>query len=544
MDLNLVKRKSREISWKKLPREMFKGTIRDPHWFLGGYLNACVACLDSKQSTFSTKILYWESENGDRSDFTYGEIFNCVCQIASELKNAGLSRGDKVAVLLPQIPEAVFSALACARLGLPFSFIFTGFSKSAIIKRINDLGAKALITTPCLYRSGKILLSSVIKGTRAACPKIEKIFYFPRSSCDLPKEEFYRAIKIDKAKKTSIEPVYVESNHPLFIVYTSGTTGQPKYIVHSTGGFLVYAKATFDEIIRPEGGKKFFSTADFGWITGITYGIFAPLLSETPQLIYEGAISNEKYKILGKLINKYTVGSFYSSPSAFRLLKSNLGQAVPMTCLDKILSIGERLDEPTRDYIYRDFGRLKCAVVNTYFQSETGGIVLYSRADAKVAAGMPFADIGFSIKSGKLYINESWPGQMIGSNQNYFAGDSTTYCTNDLSKKVGSNYLILGRSDDVMNISGHRICGQDIEEAVRGLDFISECVVRPVDDEMRGQKAVILVVLKKRVADYEGKILLAVEERIGRFVLVQQIQAVRALPATFSGKLVRKIRVK
>lgn len=561
--------------WKSVLHNDFK--TPDVRWFEGGKTNITVNCLDRHLATRGNKLaMIWEP-NDPKERFirlTYRELHEKVCQFANVLKHNGVGKGDRVAIYMPMIPELAIFTLACARIGAVHSIVFAGFSAAALADRINDAQAKAVITTDGLYRGAKeIPVKRVVDEALEQCNSIEHVIVVERTRWDVNMVEgrdiwLHDAIQgVDKT--CAAEPMDAEDL--LFILYTSGSTGKPKGVVHTVGGYMVYAGFTFKNVFQYEESDIYWCTADIGWITGHTYILYGPLLNGATTLLFEGVPSYPDYGRFWQVCDKYGVNQFYTAPTAIRALMAAGDDHVLSYSLDslKVLgSVGEPINEEAWNWYFIHVGKERCPIVDTWWQTETGGIMiggLGSISPMKAAhAGLPLPGIqpvlldanGELIeeneREGLLCVRFPWPGMLRSTygdhercRSTYFTAFKGYYFTGDGAKRDADGlYRIIGRVDDVINVSGHRFGTAEIENAINANDQVAESAVVAYPHDIKGQGIYAYVTLKQEGANLDNvraEIIETVVKQIGKIAKPDRIQFVPSLPKTRSGKIMRRI---
>ncbi len=553
-------------------------------WFGDGRLNACYNAVDRHVEVgLGDRIaLHFEAEDGTRTDYTYAELKDEVSKAANALASLGVATGDRVAIYLPMGPIAVISMLACARLGAPHSVVFGGFSADALHSRIQDAGARVVITSDGQFRGGKALplKLAVDEAISAGDTPVEHVLTYRRTGQDVEwtdgRDVWWHDV-VDAASSEH-EPVIVEAEHPLFILYTSGTTGKPKGVVHTTGGYLTQAAFTHKNVfdVHPE-TDVYWCTADVGWITGHTYVTYGPLLNATTQVIYEGTPATPNKDRWWEIIEKYGVTIFYTAPTAIRTCMK-WGEEFPaahdLTSLRILGTVGEPINPEAWLWYHRVIGGERCPIVDTWWQTETGGIMISPlpgiTATKPGSAQRPLPGITAKILDnlgeeitdetpGLLVIAEPWPAMLRGIWSDperfketywarfegiYFAGDGARY-------DEDGDIWLLGRVDDVMNVSGHRLSTAEIESALVAHDAVAEAAVVGAKDDTTGHAVVAFVILREEYiaqADEqgEGADLVAtlrehVRREIGPIAKPRDILIVPELPKTRSGKIMRRL---
>ena len=546
-------------------------------WFVGGKLNASHGCIDAHLDSWrKNKVaIYWEDEQGNTKSFSYVQLHREVNRFASVLKNIGVKKGDIVVLYLPMIPELVFSMLATVRIGATHTVVFSGFSSQALADRINDTNAKVIITADFGIRRGKFVpLKEIVDNALKLTPSVEKVILIKRTDRDVNIEEGRDLLyhELTKNAENYVEPEPVESTHPLYILYTSGTTGKPKGIVHSTGGYLVYNHSTYKWVFDISDESIYWCTADVGWVTGHSAIVYAPLLHGATILIYEGAPDYPHLDRWWEIIEKYGVTIFYTSPTALRMFirfgedwikKHNLNSL-------KILgTVGEPINPEVWEWYYKNIGNERCPIVDTWWQTETGGIMISPSPGLELiplkpgSATLPLPGIDAEVvdDSGKpaapgtkgyLVIKKPWPGMLmevykdpIRYKETYWSRFKGMYYTADYAMKDEEGYFwLLGRADEILKVAGHRIGTAEIESAVVSTPFAAEAAVAGIADPIKGEAIVLFVILKegyKPDDSLKKKIIESIRTQIGPFATPQEVYFVAKLPKTRSGKIMRRI---
>lgn len=547
------------------------------HWFAGGTLNASFACLDVHiQRGRSEKLaILWHAEDGQEVRYTYGQLYHKVNNCAEFLKSLGVTCGDRVIVYMPMIPETMIAILALARIGAPHVVVFSGFSSMALKERIDDVGAQYVITADVAIRRGKkITLKTIVdEALKETHDVIKKVVVFDRTG-DKACITHARDVCYDDTphQNAYVTPAAVESNHPLFILYTSGTTGKPKGIVHSTGGYLTHVYTTFEHVFKPQASDIYWCTADFGWITGHSYGIYAPLMHGLTVVLYEGAPDYPHAGIWWSLIERYKISLFYTSPTALRMA-IKAGDQWPhhydLSSLSKLGTVGEPINPEVWKWYYTTIGASRCPIADTWWQTETGGFMIAPSSTVSHthlvpgSAGTPLSAIDADVVSenglsctagskGYLVIKKPWPGMCIGIykdnqrfQQTYWSKFKGWYYTGDYAyKDQTGNFWLLGRADEVLNIAGHRIGTAEIESAALHHSLVAEAAAVGTLDLIKGEQAVLFVTLKQGLYATEtlpDEIRATIRKHIGSFVAPSRIYCIKQLPKTRSGKIMRRL---
>ena len=548
-------------------------------WFVDGKLNVAYNCVDRHvEDGYGDQVaLYFEGEPGDTRAVTYAELQKEVCKAANALTELGVQAGDRVAIYMPMIPEAVVAMLACARIGAPHSVVFAGFSAEALRTRIDDAQAKLVITADGQHRRGSAMpLKPAVDEAVQESPSIEHVLVVRRTGGQVDMTEgrdVWWHVLVDKQSDQHV-PEAFDSEHPLFILYTSGTTGKPKGILHTSGGYLTQTSFTHWNVfdLKPE-TDVYWCTADIGWVTGHSYIVYGPLSNRVTQVIYEGTPDTPHKGRFWEIVAKYGVTIFYTAPTAIRTFMKwgkEFPQAHDLSSLRLLGSVGEPIN-PEAWMWYRDvIGGDECPVVDTWWQTETGAIMispLPGVTAAKPGSAMrPLPGIGATVvddhgtpvelgHGGYLVLTEPWPSMLRGIwgdndryvetywsrwPQYYFAGDGSKI---DFDGAI----WLLGRVDDVMNISGHRISTTEVESALVSHPSVAEAAVVGAADDVTGQGIVAFVILRGGVEQgADGSELIAelrnhVAKEIGPIAKPRQIMIVSELPKTRSGKIMRRL---
>ncbi len=572
-------KQAKRLDWFKAPAKIKNTSFEFPHvsvkWFEDGVLNVSYNCIDRhlKKRGNQTAII-WEGDNPyDDKKITYGELHGHVCRFANILKKHGVKRGDRVTIYMPMIPEASYAMLACTRIGAVHSIVFGGFSPDSLAGRINDCASKFIITADEGLRGGKKIPLKV--NTDAAlkrCSGNEKVLVIRRTGSQVPWDESRDLWYHEEVAKVSADckPEKMKAEDPLFILYTSGSTGKPKGVLHTTGGYLLYAAITHQYVFDYHDGDIYWCTADVGWVTGHSYIVYGPLANGATTLMFEGVPNYPTNSRFWEVIDKHQVNIFYTAPTAIRALMG-AGEA-PVTrtsrkSLKLLGSVGEPINPEAWEWYHRVVGDRRCPIVDTWWQTETGGIMITPLPGATKlkpgSATRPFFGVQPALvddqgkilegaASGNLVILDSWPGQMrtvYGDHerfvQTYFSTYKGTYFTGDGCRRDADGYYwITGRVDDVINVSGHRLGTAEVESALVSHPMVSEAAVVGYPHDIKGQGIYCYVTL---MAGEEGtdelrKGLVAhVRKEIGPLASPDKIQFSPGLPKTRSGKIMRRI---
>jgi len=567
--------------WKKDFDEVLEWNFKEPSikWFVGGKLNITENCLDRWVETQpDTPAIIWEPNDPKEASrvFTYKQLYHEVCRFAAVLKNNGAKKGDRICIYMPMVPELAIAVLACARIGAIHSVVFGGFSARSVADRIQDASCSMLITADGSYRGAKeINLKKIIDEALLTCPTINKVIVLSRTGQsenmqkgrDVWWDEEIAKIPLDYV----MEAEEMDAEDMLFILYTSGSTGKPKGVVHTCGGYMVYTNYSFVNVFQYNPGDIYFCTADIGWITGHSYIIYGPLSAGATSLIFEGIPTWPNTGRFWEVIEKHKVNTLYTAPTALRSLMAFGTDPLKGKNLDslKILgTVGEPINEEAWHWYDENIGQKKCPIVDTWWQTETGGILISNMAGVTPSkatfATLPLPGIlplliddkGHEIKgnnvSGNLCIRFPWPGMLrttYGDHErcriNYFSAYPDLYFTGDgCFRDENGYYRITGRVDDVLNISGHRIGTAEVENAIDMHSGVVESAVVGYHHDIKGQGIYAFVIMGSTHSDAEhnrNNIIQTIVKIIGPIAKPDKIQFVTGLPKTRSGKIMRRI---
>ena len=550
------------------------GNIR---WFVGGQLNISVNCIDRHlpHRAAQTAIIWEGDEPSDDVQITYQELYDKVCQLANGLRARGVKKGDRVCIYMPMIPEAAYAMLACARLGAIHSVVFGGFSPQSLQDRILDSDCQTVITADEGMRGGKAIpLKANTDEALASCPNVHTVVTVKRTGSDIGWQEgrdiWYADLTSNQS--TTCEPEVVESEDPLFILYTSGSTGKPKGVQHSSAGYLLHAAISHKYVFDYQDGDVYWCTADVGWITGHSYIVYGPLANGATTLMFEGVPTYPDAGRCWQVIDKHQVNVFYTAPTALRQLMAQGDEFVAgssRASLHLLGSVGEPINPEAWEWYHRVVGDGRCPIVDTWWQTETGGIMITPLPGATAlkpgSASRPFFGvqpalmdaegnlIQDQVASGNLVITASWPGQIrtvYGDHQRvidtYYATYPGFYFTGDGARRDEDGYYwITGRVDDVMNVSGHRIGTAEVESALVLHPAVAEAAVVGFPHDLKGEGIYAYVTLmagdNSDADTLLGELIAMVRKEIGPIAKPDVIQWAPGLPKTRSGKIMRRI---
>ena len=546
-------------------------------WFKDAKLNITVNCLDRHviKNPKKTAIIF-EPNNPDEKhrSYTYSELLIEVCKMANVLKSMGIKKGDRVCIYLPMIPELAFSVLACARIGAIHSVVFAGFSSNALATRIDDCESSLVITSDGSFRGDKILnLKQIVDDALEICQAKQKVLVVRRTnkSISLINERDYLLSDLIESVRDTCEPEIMDAEDPLFILYTSGSTGKPKGMVHTCAGYMVYTSYTFKNIFQYENDDVYWCTADIGWITGHSYILYGPLSNGATTLMFEGVPSYPDFSRFWQIVDKYKVNQFYTAPTAIRALAkqgSSFLKDVSLKSLKVLGTVGEPINEEAWQWYDNNIGKNRCPIVDTWWQTETGGIMISSIPnivpDKPTFATKPFIGIqpillddnGFELKEnnvvGKLCIRYPWPSiaRTIWGNHKryintYFSAYENMYFTGDGAfRDDQGNFRITGRVDDVIIVSGHNLGTAPIEDAINEHEKVAESAIVGFPHDIKGNALYGFVTLKDDINDVDlirNEINILISNKIGPIAKLDKVQFTNGLPKTRSGKIMRRI---
>ena len=573
-----------EKFWANIARELHRFKTWDrvldwklpfAQWFVGGQLNISYNCLDTHVATWrkNKAAILWEGEPGDSRTLTYQQLLHEVSKCANVLKSLGVKKGDRVAIYMGMVPELPIALLACARIGAPHTVVFGGFSSQALIDRINDCGASAVITQDASYRRGaEVKLKEAVDHAMPQCPTVKNVLVYRRTGAAVTMEpgrdHWWHELMETASAECPAEPL--DSEHPLYLLYTSGTTGKPKGILHTTGGYAVGTYITSKWVFDLREEDTIWCTADIGWVTGHSYVVYGPLQNGATTLMYEGAPTWPEADRFWRIVEKYQVSIFYTAPTAIRAFM-RLGEQWPrkheMKSLRLLGSVGEPINPESWMWYREVIGRSRCPIVDTWWQTETGAILITPLPGAIAtkpgSATRPFPGIivdvvnreGQSVPTGSggfLVIKRPWPsmlrtiyGDPERYEQQYWSQIPGMYFAGDGARIDQDGYIwLMGRVDDVLNVAGHRLSTMEIESALVANPVVAEAAVVGRPDEIKGQAVSAFVTLKagqKPSEEQKNQLRQWVAKEIGPIAKPDDIRFTDSLPKTRSGKIMRRL---
>ncbi len=564
-----------ELHWFKKWKTVLEWDAPFAKWFVGGTTNLSYNCLDRHLNSWrkNKAAIIWEGEPGESRILTYQFLFREVCKFANVMKKLGVTRGDRVTIYMPMIPEAAIAMLACARIGAIHSVVFGGFSSEAVAGRVNDAKAKLVVTADGGFRKGGVVaLKTNVDDALKETPSVEHVVVFRRTGQHVPMKEgrdhWWHTLMDNASPDCPAEEL--DAEHPLFILYTSGTTGKPKGVVHTTGGYMVGTYITSKWIFDLKEDDTFWCTADVGWVTGHSYVVYGILANGATSVMYEGVPNYPEPDRFWEIIDKYKVSVFYTAPTAIRSFVK-WGDAWvekhDLSSLRLLGTVGEPINPEAWMWYHRMIGKERCPIVDTWWQTETGGILITPLPGAIAtkpgSATLPFPGITAEVmtrdgkvvppnQGGFLVITRPWPsmlrtiyGDPERYEKQYWSDIPGMYFTGDGARKDEDGYFwVMGRIDDVINVSGHRLSTMEIESALVSHHAVAEaaCVGRP--DGMKGQAVAAFVSLEtgyKASDELKKELQKHVSKEIGALARPDDIRFTDTLPKTRSGKIMRRL---
>ena len=567
---------AKKLSWFKPWTKTLGWDSPFAKWFIGGEINASYNTLDVHQSNIREKpAILWEGEDGTTRTITYADLYADVCKFANALKSLGVKKGDRITIYLPMVPELPISMLACARIGAIHTVVFSGFSAISLRDRIDDSKSKIIITADIGYRRGNSMdLKVIIDESISGLDFVEHVVVLQRMKGKLqlgPKDRLWHDLM--KTSSEKCEPENLQSTHPLFILYTSGTTGKPKGVLHGTGGYLTHLNSTFQWAFDIKDSDIFFCTADIGWVTGHSYVVYGPLLHGATQVMYEGVPDYPDASRMWNIIDKYGVTIFYTTPTSLRMFMK-FGDSIPnsfkLSSLRLLGTVGEPINPEVWVWYFKIIGKSKCPIIDTWWQTETGGMMisplpgletipLKPGSATKQIPGVDIAVVdedGIEVErdtKGYLVIRKPWPGMLLtlwGDDDKYrdvyWSKFKDNYYPGDYAIQDYDGYFwLLGRADDILKVAGHRIGTAELESSLVSHDAIAESAVCGIPDEIKGEIIVAFVVLKHNVKTklslLRMELIETVRNGIGPIATPHEIYFVPKLPKTRSGKIMRRV---
>lgn len=566
---------AKNLSWFKPWEKTLDWKPPFAKWFVGGILNACYTTLDVHLEKRSQKpAILWEGENEEKRVLTYRDLWIQVCKFSNVLKSLSIKKGDRITIYLPMIPELPISMLACARIGAIHSVVFSGFSSNSLKDRINDSKSKIVITADGGYRGGAVVkLKDVVDEAIKELEFVENVIVVERAKNKVSinsKDKWWNVLMKDSSSKC--EPEKVESTHPLYILYTSGTTGKPKGVLHGTGGYLTYLYSTFKWVFDIKDSDIYFCTADIGWVTGHSYIVYGPLLHGATQVMYEGAPDFPNPSRWWKIIQKYKVTILYTTPTALRMFirfGESILNSIDLSSLRLLGTVGEPINPEVWRWYFEIIGKKKCPIVDTWWQTETGGIIISPLPGLETvplkpgSATLPIPGINVAVldekgmelptnTKGYLVIRNPWPGMLLTLWANdekykkvYWSKYKNIYDVGDFAIKDNDGYFwILGRADDVLKIAGHRIGTAEVESSTVSHHGVAEAAVCGIPHEIKGEVIIAFVVLKEGIQKNDNlkkEIINSIRTGVGPIATPEQLYFVPKLPKTRSGKIMRRL---
>ena len=567
---------AKDLSWFETWEKTLEWNPPFARWFVGGKINASYNALDIHQDSKSQKTaIFWEGEDGTDRKITYHEMFEEVKKLANVLKSLGVEKGDRVTIYLPMIPELPISMLACARIGAIHTVVFSGFSAKSLADRVEDSQSKIIITADGGYRKGKIInLKEIVDESASSIQFVKNVIVYQRTGQNIninTKDLLWSDVM--KNVSTECEAEKLQSTDSLYILYTSGTTGKPKGVLHGIGGYLTHLYSTYKWAFDIKDDDVYFCTADIGWVTGHSYVVYGPLLHGATQVMYEGAPDFPDSSRMWDIIQKYGITIFYTTPTALRMLMK-FGNDIPnsfdLSTLRLLGTVGEPINPEVWKWYFDIIGKKKCPIIDTWWQTETGGMLISPLPGIETiplkpgSATLPIPGLDIAVvdesgneveheTKGSLIIKTPWPGMLLGLwkdnekyKQVYWSKFDSVYYPGDYAIKDSDGYLwLLGRSDDVLKVAGHRIGTAELESSIVSHNDVAESAVCGIPDDVKGESIIAFVVLKENVSTPEetlrSELRDTIREQIGPIATPSQFYIVNKLPKTRSGKIMRRL---
>lgn len=567
---------ARNLVWHKHWDRVLEWSPPFARWFVGGLINASVNCLDKhvKSETKNKAAIIWESESGESRTLTYFQLYRYVNKAASALRSLGVGKGDRVTIYMPMVPELPVAMLACARIGAIHSVVFSGFSSQALVDRTNDAKSKVIITADGGMRKGKLVeLKKVVDEAMPSTPSVERVIVFRRMGNEVsmgPKDLWWHDT-VEKAA-SYCEPEIVESTHPLYILYTSGTTGKPKGVVHGTAGYLTHLYSTAKWVFDFRKDDIFFCTADIGWVTGHSYIVYAPLMHGISEIMYDGAPDYPQPDRYWAVVEKHGATILYTTPTALRMYMK-YGDAIPnsfdLSSIRLLGTVGEPINPEVWMWYFKTIGKESCPIIDTWWQTETGGIMLSACTAIDMVPMKPgsatFPVPGVDAKvvddngqivnpgtKGHIVVRKPWPGMLLtlwGDDEKYkntyWSKYEGVYYAGDYAMVDLDGYLwLLGRADDVLKVAGHRLGTMELESAFVSHKAIAEAAVAGKPDPTKGEAIIAFLVPREGVAKSESlrkEVIDHIRKTVGPIATPDELYFVGKLPKTRSGKIMRRL---
>ena len=567
---------AKSLSWFEPWNETLQWNPPFARWFVGGKINASYNTLDVHQNSKSDKTaIFWEGEDGTDRKITYKDMFEQVKKLANVLKSLGVKKGDRVTIYLPMIPELPISMLACARIGAIHTVVFSGFSAKSISDRVEDSQSKVIITADGGYRKGKIInLKEIVDESASSIQFVKNVIVYQRTGQKIQiNEKDLLWSDVMKTSSNVCESEKLESTDSLYILYTSGTTGKPKGVLHGIGGYLTHLYSTYKWAFDIKDDDIYFCTADIGWVTGHSYVVYGPLLHGATQVMYEGAPDHPDSSRMWEIIQKYGVTIFYTTPTALRMLMK-FGDDIPnsfnLSSLRLLGTVGEPINPHVWKWYFNVIGKKKCPIIDTWWQTETGGMLISPLPGIETiplkpgSATLPIPGLDIEVvdesgnevepgTKGSLIIKTPWPGMLLGLWKDaekykdvYWSKFESLYYTGDYAIKDSDGYLwLLGRSDDVLKVAGHRIGTAELESSIVSHPDVAESAACGIPDDIKGESIIAFVILKENTSTTEDKLRSELREtirtQIGPIATPSHFYIVNKLPKTRSGKIMRRL---
>ncbi len=562
------------LAWFEPFQSVMSGDMPETKWFEGGKINACYQCIDRhlEAGLANKAAIIWEGEPGDTRVLRYQDLHREVSKFANVLKRMGIEAGDRVTLYMPMVPELAIAMLACARIGATHSIIFGGFSSDAVADRNNDAQAKLVITADAGWRRGKeVPLKAAVDDSLEKSPSVEKVIVYQRTGCDVtmvPDRDYWWH-ELMESESADCPAAELDSEHPLFILYTSGSTGKPKGVMHTTGGYILGAMMTTRWVFDLSPEDTYWCTADIGWITGHSYIVYGPLANGATTMMYEGAPNWPDEGRFWQLVEKYKVSLFYTAPTAIRAFMKwgdQWPQQYDLSSLRLLGTVGEPINPKAWMWYHSTIGGERCPIVDTWWQTETGGIMISPlpgiTATKPGSCTKPLPGVVPAIvdeqgnelgenQGGLLVMTAPWPHMLrtlYGDHERfkdtYFSKIDGCYFAGDGARKDEDGYYwVMGRVDDVLNVSGHRLSTMEVESALVAHEAVTEAAVVGFPHDLKGEGICCFVSLKTGEGDDELKKELTqhVRKQIGAIATPDQIRFAAALPKTRSGKIMRRL---